>query len=157
MGAFLVFFLFGVAADGIRRGVLFLVLPLRADFVVLVAIRLSFFCAWMWISPPVLWSTLFSRADPGGDAVLRPRPRTQLAALAGTAESLNMHQGCCDVLIAESFADESDQIALRRGHDAPPVLGHLRCELATPSMNSPNPPPNMAAVAAARAPSMSPE
>jgi hypothetical protein len=52
--AFFLFFLFGVAAEDVRREVCFLVLLLRADFVVLVvAMSLSFYCVWMWISRPV--------------------------------------------------------------------------------------------------------
>ena len=47
-------FLFGVAAEGVRREVRFLVLRLRADVVVLVAMSLSFYgVCWMWISRAV--------------------------------------------------------------------------------------------------------
>ena len=69
MVAFLLFFLFGVAAEGVRREVRFLVLLLRADFVVLVAMSLSFYCVWMWISRPVALVYPFSRLDSGEDAV----------------------------------------------------------------------------------------
>lgn len=69
MVVFLLFFLFGVAAEGVRREVRFLVLLLRADFVVLVAMSLSFYCVWMWISRPVALVYPFSRLDRGEDAV----------------------------------------------------------------------------------------
>jgi hypothetical protein len=80
--AFLLFFLFGVAAEGVRREVRFLVLLSRADFVVLVAMSLSFYCVWMWISRPVTLVYPFSRLDSEEDAV-QVRSRAQVVHQTG--------------------------------------------------------------------------